>query len=360
MMVQNSHGGTMPDESSEWELQTRQIWVKSNSDLSNSHVMPGKWSPLARDRTTNAVSQVIVGEIVEPDEGCDDLDFIVPAHGQNLDRQVDEDAAPDITGLVPLALVAIAGIAIGAIGFKAVQNVKEKRRGAPMEHSNVAQVAVSPAGWYEIPGGSTCLRYWNGLTWTDDFAQRAVAATRINADWYPDPSNAAQVRYWDGTGWTHHIAPAPGAIAVQADWYPDPSDGAQFRYWDGRSWTHHVTRGHGAGVPVHQGHAIPGGAGTALGRPEQRFRMSSAEWNSHVEAWLRAGAIQHELWYRLSNAHIEGADAATLEAQGRMESLTPEEGARRITLMLEAHPVLRQQASFVDLIRRVDIAGGAR
>ena len=65
---------------------------------------------------------------------------------------------------------------------------------------------------------------------------------------------------------------------------------------------------------------------------------------------MRAGAIQQELWSRLSNAHITDADDAALTAQRQWEALTPQEGARRLQLMLEAHPSLRNQSALVEFI----------
>lgn len=346
----------MADAPRGYRKETREVFVKENADFSDSRKHDGLKSGLARDRKTNDLSQVVIGDRVESNSD----------RGRRVSRNTDRERvsevvpenAPDISALVPLALVAVAGIAVGAAGIKVAQNAKKKRRAAQIEQSSAAHVSAAPAGWYEVAGDSTRLCYWTGFAWTSDYAQRAVSAPRIAADWYPDPSNAAQVRYWDGTAWTHHVAPAPGAVTTPADWYPDPSNPAQLRYWDGRSWTSHVTSGRASGVTVHQGHTIPAASGRAPARSEPKFSMSSSEWKSHIEAWLRVGAVHQELWHRLSNAHIEDADAATLEAQRRMEALTPEEGARRVQLMLESSPVLRQQASLVDLIRLLGNVGG--
>ena len=195
------------------------------------------------------------------------------------------------------------------------------------------------------------MRYWNGFSWTDDYAQRAAARPQIAADWYPDPSNAAQLRYWDGTAWTHHVSPRPGAATTPADWYPDPSNPAQMRYWDGSAWTNHVTRGRGTATEIRQTYTTTSGNELAAASTQPKIDMSRAEWQAHVEAWLRTGAIHQELWRRLSNAHIHDPDDATLAAQRRMEALTPEEGARRIERMLEASPALLEQESVFDLMR---------
>ena len=79
--------------------------------------------------------------------------------------------------------------------------------------------------------------------------------------------------------------------------------------------------------------------------------MSSAEWQEHVRAWLAAGAIEQELWRRISNAHIKDADDATLEAQRGIEQLTPEQGAHRIKLMLEANPSLRDEFALSEFMK---------
>jgi hypothetical protein len=78
--------------------------------------------------------------------------------------------------------------------------------------------------------------------------------------------------------------------------------------------------------------------------------MTSAEWRAHVEAWARAGAIQQELWKRLTNAHIADADDASLAAQNQWEALTPQEGARRLQLMLDANPSLRNQSALLEFV----------
>jgi len=300
----------------------------------------------------------------------------------------DEDA-PDISRLVPLVLVIAAGVA----GVKLAQHIKSQREEKRSERSGIASASATPAGWYEVASDATRLRYWDGTAWTNDFAQRQGTAAAMAADWYPDPSNAAQLRYWDGTAWTHHVAPTHGAAGTPTDWYPDPSNAAQLRYWDGTAWTHHVAPTHGAaGTPtdwypdpwnaaqlrywdgtVWTHHVAPkhGTAGVARqpfaapsperglvsAREEPRISMSSAEWQAHVRAWMAASAIEQELWRRLSNAHISDAGQATLEAQREMEQLTPEQGAYRIRLMLEAHPSMRDGVGLTEFMK---FFGGGR
>lgn len=83
---------------------------------------------------------------------------------------------------------------------------------------------------------------------------------------------------------------------------------------------------------------------------EPRITMSSAEWQAHVRAWMAAGAVEQELWRRLSNAHVRDADPLTLEAQRQMEQLTAEQGRQRIRLMLEASPGVKDEAGLKDLL----------
>lgn len=322
----------------------RRVYIKEDADFSDSQKHEGLKSALTRDRKTNELSHAVIGEEVESGNEYE-VDW-----GEDETWSVSE-SAPDISGLVPLALVAVAGIAVGAAGIKAAESFKKKRLSAQVEPSSVGPVSAAPAGWYEAAGDATRLRYWDGFAWTDDYAQRAVSAPRIAADWYPDPRNAAQVRYWDGGMWTQHVSPAPGSVTTPADWYPDPSSPAQLRYWDGNAWTGHVANGSGAVVGLQRAHANTSGGQLAPAQVEPKINMTSSEWKALVEAWLRVGAVQQELWRRLSNANIEDADQLTLEAQRRMEALTPEEAARRIQLMLEASPALREQGSLLDLMR---------
>lgn len=259
-----------------------------------------------------------------------------------------ETSAPDIANLVPLALVAVAGIAAGVAGVKFAQKRKRRRQ---EERLAISTPTTAPAGWYEVEGGVGRLRYWDGAAWTSEYAQRATGAPSIAADWYPDPSNMGQVRYWNGAAWTHHVAPRPGVVTTPADWYPDPSNVAQLRYWDGNAWTPHVTGGADTSVAAQHTSSASVERGLANARNDARIQMSSAEWRAHVEAWARAGAIQQELWRRLTNAQITDGDEVALAAQRQWEELTPAEGARRIQLMLEANPSLRSQPVLEEFVR---------
>lgn len=342
----------MADTPRGYRKETREVFVKKGADLSDSQKHRGRKSGLARDRKTNDLSHVVIGDRVESDSA--------PPQAAHLNHdwdgiEPDFQNEPDISDLVPLALVAAAGI-VAVAGVKAVQSAKERRQAGPVEVSRVASSTATPAGWYEVANESTRLRYWNGVAWTDDYAHRATSAPSIAADWYPDPSDATHLRYWDGDAWTHHISRRPGAATAPADWYPDPSNAAQLRYWDGVAWTNHVTSGPGAehGLPTA---AAGSGKGLVPAYDQPRINMSSAEWQAHVRAWLQAGAIQQELWGRLSKAHIHDADDAILTAQQKMEELTPEEGALHIQRMLETHPALSEQAVLLEFLQ---LFGGDR
>ncbi|TNM37666.1 DUF2510 domain-containing protein [Nocardioides albidus] len=327
----------------DYEEYDAKVRVPKGTKLDKSRKTTGAHRALARDSDGNLAGQAeILLQKKAKDPEPRSRRSPSPRSPSKVDAWTTTEPEPDISQLVPLALVAVAGIAAGAAGVALAKNRKRQRDAG---RQAVAQPTTAPPGWYDVTGDPTRLRYWNGYGWTNDYAQRA-GATAIAADWYPDPSNSAQLRYWDGAAWTHHVAPVPGTPTTPADWYPDPSNPAQLRYWDGRAWTGHVTSGPSTSVGVYT--SAPD-ASRQLSRDEQ-IRMSNAEWQAHVRAWLQAGAIQQELWRRLSNAHIQDADQSTLAAQRRMEELSPEEGARRIHQMLEANPGLRDPSAFANFM----------
>lgn len=305
-----------------YRKELREVFVKKGADFSKSHVVEGLSSSLARDSKKN-LSHSLIGDLVETatDDGVD---------------------LPDITRLVPLGLVAVAGIAAGVAGTKIAQNVKSKRA------ESTPSIAM-PAGWYADQSQPDLLRYWDGEGWTGQEARREQAAPAIAADWYPDPLGGGHVRYWDGAAWTHHVAALPAA-APAADWYPDPSDPSRTRYWDGAAWTDHVAAVRGA-HSTSSAHGPTSGAHGSLQHAEPRPTMSAAEWRAHVEAWARAGAIHSELWQRLTTAEIVDADTETLSAHRAMRELTPEEGAEQVRAMIAASPHLASPDSLVEFVR---------
>lgn len=146
-------------------------------------------------------------------------------------------------------------------------------------------------------------------------------------------------------------APSPAPSVAPANWYADPWHAAQLRYWDGSAWTGYVSPRYADPVPA-AAPVGPQGPDTQPHRVDSdtRITMSGAEWQRLVRAWVTAGAVEQTLWQRLVHARLTDADPLTLEAQSRMEKLTPELGARRVRLMLEANPRLREELTVRDLL----------
>jgi hypothetical protein len=176
-------------------------------------------------------------------------------------------------------------------------------------------------------------------------AARGVASTHLHAtpaDWYPDPSNPSQIRYWNGYVWTEHVRHTHAVATTPAGWFPDPSDTTRLRYWDGTRWTEHFA--------PKSTTAVPAQSTASYESANSRISMSSTEWQNAVRAWMAAGAVEQELWRRISNAQISDGDQRTLEVQRRMEQLTREQGAQQVRLMLEANPGLRDELAVSDLV----------
>ena len=261
----------------------------------------------------------------------------------------EDEYAPDISSLMPQAVVAAAGIVAGVAVVKVAQHFRDQREARRVRQTS-ALAGATPAGWYAVDSDPTRLRYWDGGAWTRNFAQRQGFAPSVVADWYPDPANATQLRYWDGIAWSHHVTAIHGATSTPADWYADPADDSQLRYWDGATWTHHVTPRRGSAAVAPSIGAYPEKSLDSV-QTEDRMRMTRAEWQAYVGAWFAAGAIQQELWRKLSRADISDADPATLETQRRMEQLTAEQGARRIRLALESNTSLHNEAGVAEFIK---------
>jgi len=260
------------------------------------------------------------------------------------------DERPEVSGLVPLALVAAAGVAAGVAGVKIAQRAKERSAENQSKQQPNGSASLAPAGWYEVASDANRLRYWDGAAWTNEFAQRRTN-TSIPADWYPDPSDAMQLRYWDGRAWTYHLTPKAGVTSTPADWYPDPSDPTNLRYWDGVAWTAHVASGAGTALGSPRPTAPSPAPALEPSPPVARVSMTGEEWQQCMRAWMAAGMVEQELWTRLSHAHIEDADEATLTAQRRMEELSPQQAAHRIGLMLEANPSLSNYSLLADFVK---------
>jgi len=188
-------------------------------------------------------------------------------------------------------------------------------------------------------------------------AYSAASIAAVPADWYPDPTNPVQLRYWDGRAWTNSVHAPQVVSATPADWYPDPSSAAQLRYWDGAAWTSSVAPMPGA-APVQRPAARAGMVnGSASANAQPPVSMTSDEWQQQFRAWMAVGAIEWELWTRLINARISDADERTIDAQAQLRQLTPEEGAQRIRLAIEANPGLRQDLRIDEFLAYVLVGG---
>ncbi|QBF45249.1 DUF2510 domain-containing protein [Janibacter limosus] len=327
-----------------YRREIREIFLKENADFSNSREHDGLKSPLARDKSTGDMSHPVIGDQVEQDADRD------RAPSEVLDWPRDHDVAswesdtPDISRLVPFALVAGVGIAVGVASARFAHRRKLQRQ----EEETTAPPAVIPAGWYETSPDSTRLRFWNGAAWTHEYAERAQTSWAAASGWHADPSNPVQLRWWDGSAWTHHVSPLPGASTYPADWYTDPWHGMQLRFWDGATWTQHVTTIRAIGTEADATPAV--GWRRLPDEDDTRINMSTAEWRAHVEAWLTAGVIEKEMWRRLSHARISDPDHVTLEAQQRMEQLTAQDGAKELSRLLATHPQLRSLTDIEDFL----------
>lgn len=147
--------------------------------------------------------------------------------------------------------------------------------------------------------------------------------------------------------------PQPGVTTTSpiADWYPDPWKLASLRFWDGSTWTHYV-HGEQDVTPTAQPSPRPQAAtGDAAMSAEQRVSMTISEWQDYVLAWMKTGAMEQELWRRLSHAQIRDADQATLAAQNAMENLTLEEGQQRIKFVLEMAPTVHDGAAIAEFMQ---------
>lgn len=239
------------------------------------------------------------------------------------------------TELMLIASVAVLLVVVGA-AVKIARSVPRRRsraaKGPDVSHNGSAEVRQ-----YHQHFSSTYVTHVSQPA-APHHAQVAAAP----AAWCIDPRNAAQLRYWNGAAWTQHVRPRQTASSTPAGWYPDPSNAAQLRYWGGTSWTHHLAPRRGAHVAGRPTTTSSDTRNASIG-DEARLTMSSAEWQAHVRAWMAAGAVEQELWRRLSNARISDGDQLTLDAQRRMEQLTAEQGIQRVKQMLEANPGLRDE-----------------
>ncbi len=143
--------------------------------------------------------------------------------------------------------------------------------------------------------------------------------------------------------------PAPVAagrrILPPAGWCEDAS--GHIRWWDGQQWTEHTWWSErDATAPrtdaVDPRRHVKASDAVSTTRGQAQTTMSSAEWQERARAMLLTRAFSDEQRSLLANARIEDADAALLEAQQELRSLTPQQFSDRISAILERNPQLRQ------------------
>jgi hypothetical protein len=242
--------------------------------------------------------------------------------------------------LVLGASVAVA-IAVAALGLKVARALARRRKRA-LERTEAHRAASASSGEYIQEPRVAQPNFGAQRRQARGGASRS--ASTAPANWYPDPHHKNHLRYWDGAAWTHHVSPIQATAMSPAGWYLDPANSAQLRYWSGSGWTAHFAPRRNP-VPST---TLRNVTGLPPSSDERRTRMSTAEWQAHVRAWMATGTVEQELWRRLTNAQIVDADGLTLEAQRRLEQLTAEQGAQRIRLMLDANP---------GMVRDLDLAG---
>jgi hypothetical protein len=151
-----------------------------------------------------------------------------------------------------------------------------------------ATAAAVAAGWLADPSNPNQLRYWDGSTWTSQFALNYTAGLPVASVPRPDAPGKGRRAAPSGRGrrigivltafivaagallLTHQgdsdvlvlglvaaaviVVPVTGVFIVRAiggrrpapaDWYPDPHKVAYQRWWDGEKWTEHT-----AGPPL--------------------------------------------------------------------------------------------------------------
>jgi hypothetical protein len=123
------------------------IRVPKGTTLDQSRKTPGALRATARDADGHLAGQAeILPTQSEPESN---MPWVVDSPVEDTPEE-----APDISQLVPIALVAAVGIAAGVAGAKLAQNRKQRRR----EAASIAAPTTTPPGWYAEASDPTRLR----------------------------------------------------------------------------------------------------------------------------------------------------------------------------------------------------------
>lgn len=312
----------------DYDEKLAKIRVPKGAKLTPSKKVPGALSPLVHGK-----------------KGVNAQAVVIPVGSRERSRGF----LGSLLGFLVKAVLAL--LALGVVFVLASAVLAAVLEGAAVGLETVTE-AASSASAYLVVGAA-------GL------ALLALVMVVLRAGWFGARRRARKRASAEAAAVRHQATqamPAPrfAPSTAPAYWYADPWDAAQFRYWDGATWTGHVRPrfAHPAPVAVPFAPQVTDIQATRV-HDDRRITMSSAEWQNLMRAWLAAGAVEQALWQRLVHARISDADQVTLQAQSRMEQLTPELGAQKARLMLEANPHMRDDLPLLDFLASFLAAAGA-
>ncbi|WP_115787453.1 hypothetical protein [Arthrobacter silvisoli] len=79
--------------------------------------------------------------------------------------------------------------------------------------------------------------------------------------------------------------------------------------------------------------------------------MTSAEWQERFRVMVLAGALSEDQWRTLANARVEDGDAAFLELQNELGSLTAQQFVERVKMLLASGDSLSEDGAIGELVR---------